>query len=195
VEEPNGAASGGNSNSPPPAPGKQTKKSGSPISQPPAARRAAAAVLVFCLFVSVSCLTYLCVETMAGTVRGDRGAGRIALLMFQNESLHIVLKSCVAILTFGAAVIAEAENRPRLYYAVVALCVLGVIECAVISTMFAGYDVASMLYDYPGGSSITSYEKLQTATRIAMIGLAIWFLGVLSTQFGLSLPSAERSDT
>ena len=157
-------------------------------SSPPKARRAATVVLLFCLGVSVLFLTWICAEILMGMIRGDRGSGRIALLVFQNETLRVVLKSAVAILAFGAAVIAEAKNRVLIYYIVVALSVVGVIECIGIAIGFTDYDVASLLYDYPGGSAITSYEKLQNATQLAMGGLGFWFLGVLSTQFGLKLP-------
>jgi hypothetical protein len=195
VEDPTDVTAGGTPSPPTPVPGTQSPNGGPQTPPPPQARRAAAAVVVFCLVVSVVYLAWLCLETISGSVRGDRGSGYIALLVFQNESLHLLLKGTVGILSFGAAVIAEARNRPRLYYAVVILCVIGVIECGTITALFAGYDVASLLYDYPGGSSITSFEKLQSATRISMGGLAFWYLAVLSTQFGLSLPSTGRAGT
>ena len=148
--------------------------------------RAAVALFVTSLILVVCFLTWLSFETVITTgVTGERGAGRVALLMFQNSSAHVILKGIVAVLGVGSAFIARAEQRDLLAYFVIAIAALGIGECITILVSFEDTRIAQSLYDNPGGSGITSYEKLQSHTQIAMGGVGLWLLSLIGTQLGI----------
>jgi hypothetical protein len=154
-------------------------------------RRAAAALLALFLVVIVGLLTWVTAETIFSEIRGDSGSGKFAMLILQNDSAGVLIKGAVAILGLGSAWIAQAKNQDLLAFAVIFSAVVGAVECYLIITYFADYDIAQNLYDHPGGSSITSYEKLQTHTKITMIALGLWLLGIVGAQFGISKGEKE----
>jgi len=155
-------------------------------------RRAAAVILVVFLVVIIGLLTWLTVVTIFSEIRGDSGAGRFALLVFQNDTSDILIKGLVAIFGLGSAWIAQAQRQDLLAYGVIFGAVLGIVECYLIVTYFADYEIAQSLYDHPGGSSITSYAKLQSHTKITMIGLGVWLLGIVWAQLGISKGSQSE---
>jgi hypothetical protein len=148
-------------------------------------RRAAAGLLVLFLIIMIGLLSWLAFETVFSEIRGDSGAGRLALLVFQNSSAHVIVKALVAILGLGSAAIAQARNQNALAYGVIFAAAVGIVECIAILIHFADFEIAQNLYDHPGGSSITSYEKLQSHTQIAMYGLGFWLIGIVAAQLGL----------
>ncbi|MBQ0770945.1 MAG: hypothetical protein KBT59_03795, partial [Sphingomonadales bacterium] len=69
---------------------------------------------------------------------------------------------------------------------------IGILLCVLLGALLGNSDIAASLYDNPGGSSTTSYEVLQERQQPAFVAIALWFGGLIASQFGLKLPGFKN---
>lgn len=149
---------------------------------------AATLFLLIAVVVMISYLAWLLFDIASATITGKSGSGFVLLLFLEAGWLAAVIKSIVFILAFGSSTISRDFERIKSFYIVVYGSAIGILLCVALGALLGNSDIAASLYDNPGGSSITSYEVLQDRQQPAFVAIALWFGGLVASQFGLKLP-------
>ncbi|MEQ8742564.1 hypothetical protein [Parasphingorhabdus sp.] len=149
---------------------------------------AATLFLLFAVIVMISYLAWLLIDIADASITGKSGSGFVLLLFLEAGWLAGAIKSIVFILAFGSSTISTELERIKSFHIVVYGSAIGILLCVLLGALLGNSDIAASLYDNPGGSSTTSYEVLQERQQPAFVAIALWFGGLIASQFGLKLP-------
>lgn len=154
---------------------------------------AATIFLVFAVILMFVFLAWVLFDIANASISGNSGSGFVLLLFLEAGWLAAAIKAVVFILSFGSSIISKELSRIKSFHIVVYGSAIGLLMCILIGALLGNSDIAAQLYDNPGGSSTTSYELLQDRQQPAFIAIALWFAGLIASQFGLKLPSFKES--
>jgi hypothetical protein len=136
----------------------------------PRSARILAVFTVSVVTAATALLVWLIVGFALGTLDGYTWPARGLLLLME----------------LGAGVVARSRGRDALYYAVVAIGLVGIVLCIILLVLLHDRDVAHAIFDHSTIPTIITSKAYFDGLPRVFVPLGLWLIGTVSTQLGLS---------
>jgi hypothetical protein len=154
---------------------------------PPRQKRqnlAAAGLLIGAVAALFLLFAALDVAALGGTLNGQRGVGRIFLLLLDTKIDPKITVAIGGILGVGGSYIAGGGLSDRLFYAIVVISAVAAVLCLLLLVLLSDAQLAQAIYNY-GSVRIADADSFRTASTWVLVELALWLLGVVGVQVGV----------
>lgn len=137
-------------------------------------------------------LTWLAVEVATGTVLGDRVPGRLFMLGITNwDALAIALKALPVIISVGLALLGAYKLRDALFYAIVAVSVIGLFASIYLFLEVSSVSTAKHFWAYSPTDRLEDYSSFVSAAQKGLGVLGGWFLGVIGLELRIKVKGVQ----
>ena len=157
----------------------------------PRQQSAAAAVCLFVVMIVVLGLAWLMGALATGHLTGEQAPGRWLLLIMDNSALSVAGKSIPLILGIGSGFLAQSKIRDSIFFAIVALCLFGVLMALVSIVLLADPSIATEMFNNSPLESLATSEAYNAAVTRFFVPLTAWLVGTLAIQLGIKLTPGD----
>ncbi|MES2022602.1 MAG: hypothetical protein V4460_15005 [Pseudomonadota bacterium] len=152
----------------------------------PRSARILAVFTVSVVTAATALLVWLIVGFALGTLDGYTWPARGLLLLMDYRPTELLSKGLLFLLALGAGVVARSRGRDALYYAVVAIGLVGIVLCIILLVLLHDRDVAHAIFDHSTIPTIITSKAYFDGLPRVFVPLGLWLIGTVSTQLGLS---------
>jgi hypothetical protein len=152
----------------------------------PRSARILAVFTVSVVTAATALLVWLTIGFARGTLDGYTWPARGLLLLMDYRPTELLSKGLLFLLALGAGVVARSRGRDALYYAVVAIGLVGIVLCIILLVLLHDRDVAHAIFDHSTIPTIITSKAYFDGLPRVFVPLGLWLIGTVSTQLGLS---------
>ena len=133
-------------------------------------------------------LVWLSIAVVTGASRGNVWPGRMFMLLISDwNSASGVFKGLATLLSVGVAYVSAYKMKDWLYFAIVAVSVVGFFAAAYLFFEVTSVSTAKSFWPYSPTDKLQDYNSFVAAARVGLGVLCGWFIGVIAAEVGVRI--------